>query len=124
MDSVDLAVLRRARDWLRDGHAVTLFTVLQTWGSAPRPVGALLALRADGRVEGSVSGGCVEDDLLARAQPANVQGGCELIVYGVSRDETARSVCPVAEPCACCRSRCAMRAGSTNCSNAAPRSSG
>ena len=90
MDSVDLAVLRRARDWLREGHAVTLFSVLQTWGSAPRPVGALLALRADGRVEGSVSGGCVEDDLLARAQPGTEPVGCEVIAYGVSRDEAAR----------------------------------
>ena len=41
MDSVDLAVLRRARDWLRDGHAVVLYTVIETWGSAPRPVGSL-----------------------------------------------------------------------------------
>jgi len=65
MDSVDLAVLRRARDWLREGYPVVLYTVLETWGSAPRPVGSLLALRGDGRVEGSVSGGCVEDDLLA-----------------------------------------------------------
>ena len=48
MDSVDLAVLRRARDWLRDGHAVVLYTVIETWGSAPRPVGSLLALRGDG----------------------------------------------------------------------------
>jgi trk system potassium uptake protein TrkA len=43
MDSVDLAVLRRARDWLRDGHPVVLYTVLETWGSAPRPIGSLLA---------------------------------------------------------------------------------
>lgn len=49
MDSVDLAVLRRARDWLRDGHPVVLYTVLETWGSAPRPIGSLLALREIGR---------------------------------------------------------------------------
>jgi xanthine dehydrogenase accessory factor len=91
MDSVDLAVLRRARDWLRDGHAVMLYTVLETWGSAPRPVGSLLALRGDGRIEGSVSGGCVEDDLLARRQAMGERGdGCELITYGVSKDESAR----------------------------------
>lgn len=91
MDSVDLAVLRRARDWLREGHAVVLYTVLETWGSAPRPVGALLALRDDGRVEGSVSGGCVEDDLLARRQAVADRGmACELITYGVSKEESAR----------------------------------
>ncbi|MCQ4251280.1 XdhC family protein [Pseudomonas stutzeri] len=91
MDSVDLGVLRRARDWLREGHAVVLYTVLETWGSAPRPVGALLALRDDGRVEGSVSGGCVEDDLLARRKAVADRGAaCELITYGVSKEESAR----------------------------------
>lgn len=91
MDSVDLAVLRRARDWLREGHGVMLYTVLETWGSAPRPVGALLALRDDGQVEGSVSGGCIEDDLLARRQAITSRGeACELITYGVSKEESAR----------------------------------
>ncbi|WP_120997565.1 XdhC family protein [Stutzerimonas urumqiensis] len=92
MDTVDLAVLRRARDWLADGHRVVLYTVVETWGSAPRPVGALLALREDGRVEGSVSGGCVEDDLLARLPTAATEHGraCRLITYGVTREETAR----------------------------------
>lgn len=91
MESVDLAVLRRAREWLRAGHGVTLYTVVQTWGSAPRPVGALLVLRDDGRVEGSVSGGCVEDDLLAREPAAaGAEAVCELITYGVTREESAR----------------------------------
>ena len=91
MDSVDLSVLRRARDWLRDGHEVVLYTVLETWGSAPRPVGALLALRDDGRVEGSVSGGCVEDDLLGRRSMGGERGkSCELVTYGVSKEESAR----------------------------------
>lgn len=91
MDAVDLAVLRRARDWLGEGHGVTLYTVVQTWGSAPRQPGSLLALRSDGRVEGSVSGGCVEDDLLARLPVVPKAGAvCELITYGVSRDESAR----------------------------------
>jgi xanthine dehydrogenase accessory factor len=91
MDGVDLSVLRRARDWLREGHDVVLYTVVQTWGSAPRPVGSLLALRGDGRVEGSVSGGCVEDDLLARL-PLRHDGerACELVTYGVAKDEAAR----------------------------------
>lgn len=89
MDSVDLSVLRRARDWLREGHGVTLLTVVQTWGSAPRPVGSLLALRGDGRIEGSVSGGCIEDDLLARL-PDQAQQVCEVITYGVTREESSR----------------------------------
>jgi len=66
MDSLDLQVLAQARDWFREGHRVWLVTVLETWGSAPRPPGALLCLRGDGLVLGSVSGGCVEDDLIAR----------------------------------------------------------
>lgn len=89
MDSVDLAVLRRARDWMRDGYGVTLMTVVQTWGSAPRPVGALLALRGDGRIEGSVSGGCIEDDLLARSA-FQTPKACEVITYGVTREESSR----------------------------------
>ena len=60
MDSVDLSVLKAARDWKLAGFGVTLITVIETWGSAPRPAGALLAIRADGLVSGSVSGGCVE----------------------------------------------------------------
>lgn len=89
MDSVDLSVLRRARDWLAEGHGVTLLTVVQTWGSAPRPVGSVLALRGDGRIEGSVSGGCVEDDLLTRL-PSQARQACEVITYGVTREESAR----------------------------------
>ena len=64
MDSLDLQVLAQARDWLQQGQPVWLVTVLETWGSAPRPPGALLAMRGDGLVVGSVSGGCVEDDLI------------------------------------------------------------
>lgn len=102
MDSLDLRVLGEARDWHRSGHAVTLVTVVQTWGSAPRPPGALLAVRDDGRVSGSVSGGCVEEDLIARAKSAfsalaasTVTGGSRVaqpseIVYGVSKEEAAR----------------------------------
>lgn len=87
MDGGNLAVLRRARDWLDEGWPVTLYTVLETWGSAPRPVGALLALRADGLVEGSVSGGCVEDDLLAHPPGAVA---CAVLDYGVDKAEAVR----------------------------------
>ncbi len=62
MESLDLQVLSDALAWKGAGHGVTLVTVVETWGSAPRPPGALLAVRDDGLVSGSVSGGCVEDD--------------------------------------------------------------
>ena len=68
MESLDLRVLEDVLAWRRTGHAVTLVTVVETWGSAPRPPGALLAVRDDGRVSGSVSGGCIEDDLIARTK--------------------------------------------------------
>jgi xanthine dehydrogenase accessory factor len=102
MDSLDLRVLSDALDWHRAGHAVTLVTVVQTWGSAPRPPGALLAVRDDGRVSGSVSGGCIEEDLIARAKAAfgalaasTVPSGASAtlpteIVYGVSKEEATR----------------------------------
>ena len=57
MESLDLQVLGDVLAWHRAGHLVTLVTVVQTWGSAPRPPGALLAARSDGMVSGSVSSG-------------------------------------------------------------------
>ncbi|MDK2125971.1 XdhC family protein [Parachitinimonas caeni] len=76
--------------WLQSHHAVTLVTVIETWGSAPRPVGSLMAVRDDGLVEGSVSGGCVEDDLVRRVLRGEWPAQPQLVTYGVSRDEAAR----------------------------------
>jgi xanthine dehydrogenase accessory factor len=90
MDSLDLQVLSQARDWFAQGHAVWLVTVLETWGSAPRPPGALLALRDDGPVVGSVSGGCVEDDLIDRVRHGERVAAPTLVSYGVTREEAAR----------------------------------
>lgn len=98
MESLDLRVLADALAWRMAGHAVTLVTVVQTWGSAPRPPGALLAVREDGLVSGSVSGGCVEDDLIVRtkasfaaADPAATAPQLPvMIAYGVSQNEAAR----------------------------------
>ena len=97
MESLDLRVLSDALAWHSAGHAVTLVTVVQTWGSAPRPPGALLAVRDDGVVSGSVSGGCVEDDLIARTKAALETSGLTpnntkptMIVYGVSKEEASR----------------------------------
>ena len=90
MDSLDLQVLDQARRWRAEGRAVWLVTVIETWGSAPRPPGALLALRDDGAVVGSVSGGCVEDDLIERVRHGERTAGPSLVSYGVTRDEAAR----------------------------------
>ena len=90
MDSLDLHVLREAASWRQAGHRVWLVTVIQTWGSAPRPPGALLALRDDGQMSGSVSGGCVEDDLVARLRAGERVSRPTLVSYGVTREEAAR----------------------------------
>jgi xanthine dehydrogenase accessory factor len=93
MDSVDLNVLRSVLEWRRAGWPVLLYSVVQTWGSAPRPPGAMLALRGDGVVMGSVSGGCIEDDLITRLHDgrlAETGPPVQLLTYGVTRDEAAR----------------------------------
>lgn len=90
MNSLDTEVLQHALAWLREGHTVHLATVVQTWGSAPRQAGAMLAVRKDGRVVGSVSGGCIEDDLIARAQAGQLPSKPEWARYGVSQEEAAR----------------------------------
>lgn len=90
MDSLDLQVLEQAREWRTQGRSVWLVTVIETWGSAPRPPGALLAMRDDGLVVGSVSGGCVEDDLIDRVRQGERVGKPSLITYGVTKEEAAR----------------------------------
>lgn len=90
MDSLDLQVLAQARDWFAEGRKVWLVTVIETWGSAPRPPGALLCLRDDGLVVGSVSGGCVEDDLIDRVRHGERVDAASVITYGVSKEEAAR----------------------------------
>lgn len=91
MDSADLEVLRAASRWAAAGRALTLVTVVRTWGSSPRPAGSLLALRDDGALAGSVSGGCIEDDLVFRLRHGGITGAVPFVLtYGVSRDEAAR----------------------------------
>lgn len=89
LESTDLEVLRAVLGWRESGHRATLVTVLATWGSAPRPPGSLLAIRDDGQLAGSVSGGCVEADLIERlraAWPARP----EILRYGGSHEEQHR----------------------------------
>jgi len=77
--------------WHRDGNGAALATVVQTWGSAPRRVGAQLAISGDGRIEGSVSGGCVEGAVIVEALEALEDGRPRMLEFGVS-DEDAFAV--------------------------------
>ncbi|MEO8037845.1 MAG: XdhC family protein [Betaproteobacteria bacterium] len=91
MDSVDLQVLKSTAAWLREGHRVVLATVTETWGSSPRPVGAMLAVRDDGLVAGSVSGGCVEDDLIDKVRSSSLAADKpEVTIYGISKEDAQR----------------------------------
>lgn len=84
-----LEVLQAALAGLRRGCAVTLVSVIKTYGTSPRPVGSLLAVCSDGTFSGSVSGGCIEDDLLERlVQTPPVQA--EVAIYGETEDERFR----------------------------------
>ncbi|MCL4801864.1 MAG: XdhC family protein [Burkholderiales bacterium] len=91
MDSVDLEVIRSAARWVAAGRGATLATVVRTWGSSPRPVGAMLAIRDDGHVVGSVSGGCVEDDLIDKVRGRELAADRpDTITYGVTREQAER----------------------------------
>jgi xanthine dehydrogenase accessory factor len=91
MDSVDLSVLKTLQEWQAGEHALWLVTVVETFGSSPRQQGAMLALRSDGLAVGSVSGGCIEDDLVLRAQRGQLPlDRCILVTYGETIDEARR----------------------------------
>jgi xanthine dehydrogenase accessory factor len=91
MDNVDLSVLREALLWRQSGRQVVLGTIVHTWGSAPRPIGSLVAVRDDGRITGSVSGGCIEDDLIAKIREGTMAlGHPERVKYGISAEEANR----------------------------------
>ncbi|WP_277186702.1 XdhC family protein [Caballeronia sp. BR00000012568055] len=91
MDSVDLEVLKNSARWLAEGKRVLLVTVVKTWGSSPRPEGAMLAVREDGHVVGSVSGGCIEDDLIERVRQRGIEQVLpEAVKYGISAEEAHR----------------------------------
>lgn len=77
-------MLATALAWLEAGQNVVLASVIRTWGSAPRPVGAHLVIRDDGHFAGSVSGGCIETDVIASAMDLMAAGGHERLEYGVS----------------------------------------
>ncbi|WP_152048474.1 XdhC family protein [Aureimonas psammosilenae] len=84
----DLDVLKTAETWAAEGRSLALATVIETWGSAPRPTGSHLVVDAEGRFEGSVSGGCVEGEVVTEALDVVETGKPRLLEFGVA-DETA-----------------------------------
>lgn len=84
----DLDVLATGESWRKAGRAVALATVVETWGSAPRPVGSHLVVDADGNFEGSVSGGCVEGAVVGEALDVIATAKPKMLEFGVA-DETA-----------------------------------
>jgi xanthine dehydrogenase accessory factor len=91
MDSIDLEVLKTCRSWIAGGLRCQLVTVIKTWGSSPRPEGATLAICEDGRVVGSVSGGCIEDDLIDQVHKAGItRVQPEIVTYGITADQAHR----------------------------------
>jgi xanthine dehydrogenase accessory factor len=91
MDSVDLEVLRKSAEWLDQDKRVLLVTVVRTWGSSPRPPGALLAVREDGDVVGSVSGGCIEDDIVERSRREGAYvTRPQAVTYGVTAEDARK----------------------------------
>ena len=91
MDSVDISVLKTLHEWQTGEFPLWLVTVVDTFGSSPRPKGAMLALRGDGLAVGSVSGGCIEDDLVRRVTQGQLQtDSCDVVAYGVTAEEARR----------------------------------
>jgi xanthine dehydrogenase accessory factor len=91
MDSIDLEVLKTCSDWIATGKRCELVTVIKTWGSSPRPEGATLGICDDGHVVGSVSGGCIEDDLIDRVRKEGItRTKPEVVTYGITADEAHR----------------------------------
>lgn len=91
MEAMELGLLRDALAWLERGHRVLMATVVRTWGSSPRPPGSLMVIRDDGQVAGSVSGGCIEDDLIARIGSGELTKALpQLLSYGASAEEAQR----------------------------------
>ena len=94
MENLDILVLRTLRDWRQAGQRALLATVVRTWGSSPRPVGSIMALCETGAVVGSVSGGCIEDDLIYQYSHGDIdrllQGPPVSVKYGISADEAHR----------------------------------
>mgnify|MGYP001765735262 CR=1 FL=1 len=88
MNATEEDILAEAEAWRRAGLPVAMATVVETWGSAPRPVGSHLVIDGDGRFLGSVSGGCVEGEVVSEAMDTIETGKPRMLEFGVA-DETA-----------------------------------
>ena len=88
MLSAEEDILAAAQDWRGAGRQVAIATVVETWGSAPRPVGSHLVIDGEGRFLGSVSGGCVEGAVVEEARDVIAEGAPKMLEFGVA-DETA-----------------------------------
>jgi len=88
MSAAPSDILAAAEAWARSGRGVAIATVVETWGSAPRPVGSHLVIAADGDFLGSVSGGCVEGAVVEEAIDVIASGKARTMSFGVA-DETA-----------------------------------
>jgi xanthine/CO dehydrogenase XdhC/CoxF family maturation factor len=91
MHTTDTDVLKAAEDWRKSGREVAVATVVETWGSAPRPVGSNLVIDGEGNFLGSVSGGCVEGAVVTEALEVIETGKSKMLEFGVA-DETAWQV--------------------------------
>ena len=91
MAASDHTILEQAADWLKSGRKVAIATVVETWGSAPQPIGSQLVIDAEGNFIGSVSGGCVEGAVVTEAVDIIASCKPKLLQFGVA-DETAWKV--------------------------------
>lgn len=91
MAASDHSILEQAAGWLAEGRKVAIATVVETWGSAPQPIGSQLVIDANGNFIGSVSGGCVEGAVVTEAADVIASGKPKLMNFGVA-DETAWKV--------------------------------
>lgn len=91
MENADQLVLGKLVEWVEAGKPSWLCTVIKTWGSSPRPIGSLLSCNIDGEIAGSLSGGCVEDDLIEKLQRGDLAADTPaVIVYGETQEESDR----------------------------------
>ncbi len=91
MAASDHSILQQAADWLGQGRKIAIATVVETWGSAPQPIGSQLVIDAEGNFIGSVSGGCVEGAVVTEAIDVIGTGSPKMLNFGVA-DETAWKV--------------------------------
>ena len=91
MAASDHTLLETAAEWLAAGRKVAIATVVETWGSAPQPIGSQLVIDGEGNFIGSVSGGCVEGAVVSEALDVIGSGKPKLLNFGVA-DETAWKV--------------------------------